>query len=52
MEGAGVRKIVTTLRPDDTIEVSESEFLDLKRQGLVKEDKTAKKDLPKEEGAR
>ncbi len=46
-----MRKITTTMRPDDTIEVSEAEFLDLTRQGLVKEDKTAKKDLPKEERA-
>jgi hypothetical protein len=43
-----VRKIVTTNRPTETIEVSESEFTDLDRQGLVKEDKTPKKDLPKE----
>jgi hypothetical protein len=45
-----MRKITTTIRPDETIEVEEDEFLDLERQGLVKEDKTAKKDLP--EGAR
>lgn len=45
-----MRKITTTMRPDETIEVSEAEFTDLKNQGLVKEDKTAKKDLP--EGAR
>lgn len=49
--GDGMRKIVTTNQPDRTIEVEESEFLDLQRQGLVKEDKTAKKDLPKEDGA-
>ena len=48
-EGDVMRKIVTTNRPHDTIEVSEAEFIDLKRQGFVKEDKTAKKDLPKEE---
>ena len=44
-----MRKITTTNRPNETIEVSEAEFLDLSRQGLVKEDKTAKKNPPKEE---
>lgn len=44
-----MRKITTTIRPDETIEVEEDEFRDLMAQGLVKEDKTAKKDLP--EGA-
>jgi hypothetical protein len=42
------RKITTTINPDTEIEVSEDEFLDLKNLGLVKEDKTPKKDLPKE----
>lgn len=37
-----MRTIVTTMRPDETKEVSEAEFLDLNRQGLVKQDKTPK----------
>ena len=47
--GSGVRKIRTTNRPDDLIEVDEAEFLDLTRMGLVRKDETPKKDLPKEE---
>jgi hypothetical protein len=46
-----MRTIVTTIRPDETIDVEEDEFLDLQRQNLIKEDKTpgtakAKKETP------
>lgn len=44
-----MRKITTTITPTETIEVEEDEYRDLLAQGLVKEDKTAKKDLPEEE---
>lgn len=44
-----MRKVVLTIRPDETIEVEEAEFVDLRNQGLILEDKTPKKDLPKEE---
>lgn len=43
-----MRTITTTINPDQKIEVSEAEFLDLTRQGLVKTDHTPKKDRPKE----
>ena len=39
-----MRKIRTTIRPDEVLEVDESEFLDLSRQGLVKKDETPKKE--------
>lgn len=31
-------KIRTTMRPDDEIEVSDAEYLDLRRQGLLVQD--------------
>jgi len=33
-----MRKVKTTLRPDETIDVGEAEFLDLDRQGLISEE--------------
>jgi hypothetical protein len=41
-----VRTITTTNRPDEKIEVTEAEFTDLNRQGLVKTDHTKKADRP------
>lgn len=38
-----MRTITTTNRPDEKIEVTEAEFTDLERQGLVKTDHTPKK---------
>lgn len=43
-----MRSIRTTIRPDETIEVDEAEFLDLQRQGLVKEEIKADTPKPKE----
>jgi hypothetical protein len=38
-----VPKVKTTLWPDRELEVSDQEYLDLKRQGLLVEDKTPAK---------
>ncbi len=43
-------KITTTIEPDREIEVDSAEYEDLREQGLIKEDRTAKKDRPKQEG--
>lgn len=38
----------TTMRPDDELEVSEAEYLDLRRQGLLIEDEDANPATPDE----